>query len=283
MRKPKVGALVTVKTGGVAQQLRVSNVKIDPGTFVLIKFENSEMTVDESWFVFDAKSDCLFLQRLGFFGDMALKRTTNSFQVWRDILHPGKMMNGEALMVLLEWTIYGFSGENKLGLPASRSKTWLADRSFWQSWVKDNEPHPKLLAESTKWVCMKEEPVWGNEVVNKILTAALDTCFCGRTVAALGFPVLSQQSREIPLMQADLPRQDVTNSALQGMQLMTNHYIKGKAGFYMTLESFSNSRKCARMIAKIEFPVPIHLLDHLIIPIHVRDSHWFPAHMDVKS
>ena len=36
-------------------------------------------------------------------------------------------------------------------------------------------------------------------------------------------------------------------------------------------------------IAKIKFPLPIHLLDHLIILIHVRDFHWFPAHMDVKS
>ena len=103
-------------------------------------------------------------------------------------------------------------------------------------------------------------------------------------MAALGFPVLSQQNRETPLMHAVLPKQDVTNSALQGLQLMTNDYIKGKAGFYMMLESFSNSRKCERMmIAKIKFLVPIHLLDHLMIPIHVRDSHWFPAHMDVKS
>ena len=69
------------------------------------------------------------------------------------------MMDGEALTVLLEWTIYGFSGEKELGLPASQSKTWLADRSFWQSWVKDNEPHPKLLAESIKWVCMKRASV----------------------------------------------------------------------------------------------------------------------------
>jgi len=79
-----------------------------------------------------------------------------------------------------------------------------------------------------------------------------------------------------------LPKQDVTNSALQGLHLMTNDYIKGKAGFYMTLESFSNSRKCERMIAKNKFPVPIHLLDHLINPIHVRDSRWFPAQMDVN-
>ena len=63
---------------------------------------------------------------------------------------------------------------------------------------------------------------------------------------------------------------------------LTNDYIKGKAGFYMTLEDFSNFRKCERMIAKIKFPVPFHLLNHIIIPINVRESHWFPAHMDVK-
>ena len=34
MRTPKVGALVIVKTGGVAQQWRVSNIKIATGTFV---------------------------------------------------------------------------------------------------------------------------------------------------------------------------------------------------------------------------------------------------------
>ena len=73
---------------------------------------------------------------------MALKRTTNSYEVWRDILKPEKMMNGEALMVLLEWTIYGFSGGKKLGLPASQ----------------------------------KEEPVWGNEAVNNKLSTALDAC-----------------------------------------------------------------------------------------------------------
>jgi len=130
---------------------------------------------------------------------------------------------------------------------------------------------------------MKEEPVWGNEVVNDKLSTALDTCFSGQTVAALGFTALSQQSRDIPLMRADLPKQYVTSSALQGLQLMTNDYIKGKAGFYMTLEGFSNSRKCEHMVAKIKFPVPFHLLDHVIIPINVRESHWFLAHMDVKS
>jgi len=196
---------VIVKTGGVAQQWRVSNIKIATGTLVTIKFENSEMTVDASWFVFDANSGSLFLQRLVFFGDVALKRTTNSYEVWRDILNSEKMMDGEALMVLLERTIYGFSGENKLGLPASQSKTWLADRSFWQSWVNQNEPQHIPPVKFIKWVCMKEEPVWGNEVVKDKLSTALDTCFSGQTVAALGFTALSQQSRDIPLMRADLP------------------------------------------------------------------------------
>ena len=82
-RTPKVRALVIVKTGGVAQQWRVSNIKIATGTLVTINFENRAMTVDVSWFVVDANSGSLFLQRLDFFGDMALKRTTNSYDVWR--------------------------------------------------------------------------------------------------------------------------------------------------------------------------------------------------------
>jgi len=55
----------------------------------------------------------LIFTALGFFGDMALKRITNLYKVWRDILNREKMMDGEALMVLLEWTIYGFSSEKK--------------------------------------------------------------------------------------------------------------------------------------------------------------------------
>ena len=47
----------------------------------------------------------------------------------------------------------------------------------------------------------------------------------------------------------------------------------------MPMESFSNFRKCKRMIAKIKFPIPIHL----IIPINVRESHWFPVHMNLQT
>jgi len=159
-------------------------------------------------------------------------------------------MNGEALMVLLEWTIYGFSGEKKLGLPASQSKMWLADRSFWQSWVNQNEP--QHLPPVTSQVYQ----MGGHCLITIKQRYLTDACRLAKTTR--------------------------DKQALQGLQLMTSDYIKGKAGFYMTLESFSNSRKCEHMIAKIKSPVRFHLLDHIIIPINVQESHWFPVHMDVK-
>jgi len=60
------------------------------------------MTVDQSWFTFDTNRSPLVLQRLGFFSDIAHKRTTNSIEIWRNILNPEKLLDGEALMVLLE-------------------------------------------------------------------------------------------------------------------------------------------------------------------------------------
>jgi len=105
-----------------------------------------------------------------------------------------------------------------------------------------------------------ERKVWGKEVVYEKLTTALDTFFSGDGDSP--WVALSPKSREIPPMYAKLPREHVRNSTLQGLQLMTNDYTKGKAGFYMTLKIFSKNRKCERMIAKIQFPVPIHLLDH---------------------
>ena len=99
--KPKIGAPVIVYTGGVAQQWRVNHIKKAIGTSVSIKFENSIMTVDKIWFTIDTNLGSLVLQRLGFFSNMALKRTTNSIEIWLNILNPEKMMDGEALMVLL--------------------------------------------------------------------------------------------------------------------------------------------------------------------------------------
>ena len=51
----------------------------------------------------------------------------------------------------------------------------------------------------------------------------------------------------------------------------------------MPRESFLNLRKYERMIEKITLPTPIHLLDHIIIPIHIRKSHWFPAHINLRT
>ena len=37
------------------------------------------------------------------------------------------------------------------------------------------------------------------------------------------------------------------------------------------------------MIEKITLPTPIHLLDHIIIPTNIRESHWFPAHINLQT
>ena len=135
--KPKIGAPVIVYTRGAAQQWRVNHIKKGIGTSITIEIKDSVMVVDKSWFTFDTNLGSLVLQRLGSISDMALKRTTNSIEIWRNIINPEKMMDGEALMVLLvllELTIHGSSGNHKLGLPEAQSKTWLVDRSFWQSW-----------------------------------------------------------------------------------------------------------------------------------------------------
>jgi len=102
------------------------------------------MIVDKSWFMIDTCTGSLVLQRFGFFGDNILKRTTNSSEIWRNILHSGKMMDGEILMVLLEWN----PSREELGLPKAQDTSWLVDRSFWQSWVQNNEPQIVPLATS---------------------------------------------------------------------------------------------------------------------------------------
>jgi len=48
MRQPQDEALLTVKTGGIAQQWVVNNIKIATGTFVTIQLKNREITVDEN-------------------------------------------------------------------------------------------------------------------------------------------------------------------------------------------------------------------------------------------
>jgi len=70
---------------------------------------------------------------------------------------------------------------------------------------------------------MKEEPVWGNDKSR----TALDIRFSEQTGAAPG-STAAQPSRDIPLGQIELPKRDGTNNVLQGLQLMSWDYIKGK-------------------------------------------------------
>jgi len=68
-------------------------------------------------------------------------------------------------------------------------------------------------------------------------------------------------------------------SSLNCNHLTTDDFIRGHVRFYSTLQG----HECARMIKKERPPVPLHLLDHMIIPIHVGKNHWFPAHLDIKE
>jgi len=80
-----------------------------------------------------------------------------------------------------------------------------------------------------------------------------------------------------------LPDQFSPKTDLDEIQLMTGNYITGTEGHYVPRESFLYLRKYERMIEKITPPTPIHLLDHIIIPINVRQSHWFPAHINLQT
>ena len=59
----------------------------------------------------------------------------------------------------------------------------------------------------------------------------------------------------------------------------TDNFVRGQVRFYTTLQG----HECARMIKKARPPFPLHFLDHMIIPIHVGNNHWFPAHLDIKE
>jgi len=121
----------------------------------------------------DTCTGSLVLQRFGFFGDNILKRTTNSSEIWRNILQSDKMMDGEILMVLLEWTVYGNPSTEEPGLAKAQDTSWLVDRSFWQSWVQNNDSQIVPLATSKEWVCIDREPTW----VRKFLTSACVNCW----------------------------------------------------------------------------------------------------------
>ena len=178
-------------------------------------------------------------------------------------------------MVLLEWTIHGSPIIETLGLPMALSNTWLADRSFWQSWEQNTKPLP-VSWESKEWVCVDQEPVWGTAIDHVEMSTILDLCFS--KVENNISPNDSDRQCRRTLPDRSSPKTDPVD-----IRLMTDNYIIGAVGYYMPSESFRYLRKIERMIEKITPPTPIHLLDHIIIPINVRHSHWFPAHINLHN
>jgi len=85
------------------------------------------------------------------------------------------------------------------------------------------------------------------------------------------------------MRQDDLLVLDCSRIEVSGLQFTTGDYIRGTKGYYMPKENFLYFRKSERMVTKITLPTPIDLLDHIIIPIHIRKSHWFPAHINLRT
>ena len=134
----------------------------------------------------------------------------------------------------------------------------------------------QCLRKFSNLICVEDEPVWGTEVKQNRLRKLLDTGFPEHTK-------ITHPEGDTPLRQYVLQKHTWPNHALEGVQLMSCDYIQGTEGYYMPLESFLSLGNCERMIAKIEFPIPIHLLDHIIIPNNIRDSNWFPAHVNLQT
>ena len=120
----------------------------------------------------------------------------------------------------MAWTTYGHS--QRLRLPAVLSKTWLADTDFWEYWVFINKPKPNT---SHKWVCLKKELVWGNEIAFQPMTDALDARFRVEQTDPLKSNKLSEEETRAgissPLRQISLSAQDIGSLEHQRSRLTT--------------------------------------------------------------
>jgi len=133
--------------------------------------------------------------------------------------------------------------------------TRILNELFWNEWHKVNTQEG---ASGRRWVYLEEEPVWGNEVLREEIAAFLDE--------------RQHNNKSLSLSLEEL-------SSLNGTHFTTDDFIRGQVVFYTALQG----HQCARMIKKARPPVPLHVLDHMIIPIHVGNNHWFPAHLDIKD
>ena len=131
-------------------------------------------------------------------------------------------------------------------------------------------------------MCVETEPVWGNKRACQLLTDALDRLF--EQTALLESTKLSDEEFRAgissPLRQIVLPAKNITSLKQVLPKFTSNDYVQSKFGFYTTLKDFTASRRCIQLVRKVKFPVPIHLLDNLIISVNVKE-HLFPAHLNV--
>ena len=121
-------------------------------------------------------------------------------------------------------------------LPTALNKTWLADTDFWGYWVFANKLTPN---KSRKWVCLENEPVWGNEMAWQLLTDALDVFF--KQTDLLKSNELSEKEARAgissPLRQISLTTKDIESLKQVRPKVKSNDYVRGSFGFYTILDS----------------------------------------------
>ena len=111
----------------------------------------------------------------------------------------------------------------------AQSKTWLVDRSFWQSWELNNKPLP-VPWESKEWVCIDQEPAWGTAITHKGMSKILDICFSKdkNNISPSGSDRLCRRT----LLDQFSPKADPAE-----IRLMTDNHIIGGEGYYMPREA----------------------------------------------
>jgi len=237
-----VGSQVYFTCGEVFRMGTVSKFKNGGGNEnQIIQMQDKLVEVGQSWVTRDEREDGFVLEKLGF-SHQGTDRITSDQDRW-DILTPEKKMTDEIFGNLLTVSIYGHSKE--LQLRTSLTKTWILNVSLWNKWHKANTGEE---ASGQRWVYLVEEPVWGNQVLRQEMTAFLDE--------------MHRNNKPLSLSLEEL-------NSLNCNHLTTDDFIRGQVGFYTTLQG----HECAPMIKKARPQVPLHLLDHMIMPIHVGNNH----------
>ena len=113
-------------------------------------------------------------------------------------------------------------------------------------------------ASGRRWVYLEGEPVWGNEVLRQEIAS---------------FPDQRQRNnKSLSLSLEEL-------SSLNSNHFTTNDFYSGWGrGLHYSPRACLRTRDQESKATSF-----FHFLDHMIIPIHVGNNHWFPAHLDIKE